>query len=142
MQTVFEPTREMYGSKTHDCVNANRESACQWYAQPAAGVGFWPGRELDAVDRAVMFGDMSSGASAVLEYGVYIYSNVDYTVNFLRDPEPDTIGMDEQEWVCFRSRTRINPGGTGVTASEVFDRRGIFAATLQNLITRKLDTKL
>ncbi|KAJ3384291.1 hypothetical protein HDU80_001020, partial [Chytriomyces hyalinus] len=139
MQTVFEPTREMYGSKTHDCVNANRESASQWYARPAARVGFWPGRELDAVDRAVMFGDMSSGASAVLEYGIFergLYRQ------FLRDPEPDTIGMDEQEWVCFRSRTRINPGGTGVTASEVFDRRGIFAATLQNLITRKLDSKL
>ncbi|KAI8845238.1 thioesterase-like superfamily-domain-containing protein [Chytriomyces cf. hyalinus JEL632] len=142
MQTVFEPSRAMYGSKTHDCVHANRESACVWYARPAAGVGFWPGRELDAVDRAVMFGDMSSGASAVLEYGVYIYSNVDYTVNFLRDPEPDTIGMNEQEWVCFRPRTRINPGGSGVTASKVFDRRGIFAATLQNLITRKMESRL
>ncbi|KAJ3247013.1 hypothetical protein HDU78_005664 [Chytriomyces hyalinus] len=158
MQAVFSVGRAWFGAADERLLDANRESPCVWYVRSSAGVGLWvdetvqgggsvgESRDLDLLESAIMFGDASSGASGVLKWGEFMYSNIDYTVNFLRDPEPLTLNAStkdtDQEWVCFRSRTRINPAGSGVTVSDVYDRSGPFATTTQNLVVRKMESKL
>ncbi|KAJ3238955.1 hypothetical protein HDU81_006770 [Chytriomyces hyalinus] len=155
MQAVFAVGRAWFGAADEKLLDANRESPCVWYVRSSAGVGLWvdettgagfgESRDLDLLESAIMFGDASSGASGVLTWGEFIYSNIDYTINFLRDPEPLTLNAStkdmDHEWVCFRSRTRINPSGSGVTVSDVFDRSGPFATTTQNLVVRKMESK-
>ncbi|KAI8845239.1 thioesterase-like superfamily-domain-containing protein [Chytriomyces cf. hyalinus JEL632] len=161
MQAVFSVGRAWFGAADERLLDANRESPCVWYVRSSAGVGLWvdemveggngvgtesTSRDLDLLESAIMFGDASSGASGVLKWGEFMYSNIDYTVNFLRDPEPLTLNAStkdtDHEWVCFRSRTRINPAGSGVTVSDVYDRSGPFATTTQNLVVRKMESKL
>ncbi|KAJ3130791.1 hypothetical protein HK100_007481 [Physocladia obscura] len=94
---------------------------------------------LEQLDVVIALGDSSSGASLVLEWGKYLYSNIDYTFNFLREPK---VFEDEKgsKWVCFRSRIRVTEFGSGETLSEVFDGKGLFGTTTQNLVVKEVET--
>ncbi|KAI8622084.1 thioesterase-like superfamily-domain-containing protein [Chytriomyces sp. MP71] len=122
----------------------NARGPIVWYVKPSKEVAglFVDERDgsekrFDLVDRAIAFGDASSGASGVLPWAKYIYSNIDYTINFYREPDSALLN-EKDEWVGFSSRTRVNPQGTGVAVSQLFDRDGIFATTTQNLVVRSL----
>ncbi|KAJ3320712.1 hypothetical protein HDU76_000240 [Blyttiomyces sp. JEL0837] len=91
---------------------------------------------LDWTDRVVLMGDSASGAAAALEFGEYLYSNIDYNVILTREP---TVSKD-WPYLGLNCYTRVSPTGTGVCKTEFFDERGSLGFALQNIIV-KIGTK-
>ncbi|KAJ3116117.1 hypothetical protein HK100_001149 [Physocladia obscura] len=143
MDFAFDGDGGFFGAEGE--LSKNRISPVKWYGRSADKVALLHDKQTGVVvplklrDVVIALGDASSGASPVLEWGKYLYSNIDYTFSFLREPE----GSEDEKggrWVCFRSRTRVNESGSGVTLSEVFDGKGLFGTTTQNLIIKEVQT--
>ncbi len=79
--------------------------------------------------RAVAAADFGNGVSATLDWDVHLFVNPDLTVYLDRAPSG--------EWVCLDARTRIDPFGTGVAESELYDERGRVGRSLQALYVDK-----
>lgn len=75
--------------------------------------------------RAVAAADFGNGVSATLDWDVHVFVNPDLTVYLDRSP----VG----EWVCLDARTRIDPFGTGVAESVLYDEEGRVGRSLQAL---------
>jgi len=74
---------------------------------------------------AVAVADFGNGVSAVVPWSSHVFINTDLTVYLERVPEG--------EWVALRARTRLDPGGTGVAESVLYDTRGRIGRALQGL---------
>lgn len=83
------------------------------------------GAPAGGVERAVAAADFGNGVAHPAPFGEYLFANCDLNVSLLRDPAGEWIGID--------SRSRFDPGGAGVTTTDLYDRDGYFGAASQTL---------
>jgi len=69
--------------------------------------------------------DFGNGVSRVLEFDRHLFVNTDLTIHLSREP----VG----EWVMLDARTRVEPHGTGLAVSTLYDVRGRIGLAAQSL---------
>ncbi len=84
------------------------------------------GEEPTPLQRVLVIADVGNGVSATLDYGRYLFLNVDLTVHLER--------MPAGEWVCVDAVTLPQPNGVGTAESVLSDRRGRIGRALQTLL--------
>lgn len=87
------------------------------------------GEATGAYAQVAVFADSGNGISAVLDYRHYSFVNSDLTINLLRAPEGEWIGVD--------ARTCLGPAGGGLAESSLYDRRGLVGRATQSLAVRE-----
>jgi hypothetical protein len=75
--------------------------------------------------RACAAADFGNGASRVLDWDDWLFVNTDLTVHLHREPAG--------EWVALDARTALEPDGTGMAWSDLFDAAGHLGVSLQTL---------
>jgi hypothetical protein len=81
------------------------------------------------LQRALIVADTGNGASATLDWGRYLFINVDLSVHLHRLPAG--------EWVCLDAVTVPEPTGIGLAESSLWDERGPIGRALQTLLVRE-----
>ena len=84
------------------------------------------GEEPTGIQRALAAADFGNGFSSVLDWDRYAFINPDLTVYFERDP----VGS----WIALDAVTRLQPDGTGIAESVLFDQTGRFGRAVQALL--------
>ncbi len=84
------------------------------------------GEEPSPLQRVLVAADSGNGVSATLEWGRYLFINVDLTVHLHRPLDG--------EWVCLDSITIPEPGGTGLADTALYDGRGPIGRAAQTLL--------
>jgi Thioesterase-like superfamily len=69
--------------------------------------------------------DFGNGVSRVLDFDSHLFVNVDLTIHLHREPTGP--------WVLLDARTRVEPHGTGLAASALYDERGPIGLAAQSL---------
>ncbi|KAJ3207674.1 hypothetical protein HDU67_007296 [Dinochytrium kinnereticum] len=82
-----------------------------------------------------IIGDSGSGVSAILPWGKYSFTNVDFNIVWRRQP---STSKDEDFWICMKSVSRVTSKSTGLCESQFFDAAGKVASASQNLIVKEL----
>lgn len=111
-------------------VTEHRYAAGGWEVGPAdvwfrLTTAVVDGEEVTPLQRAMALGDFGNGVSAAVPWDTHTFVNTDLTIYLDRDP----IG----EWLLLRARTRLDPSGSGVAESELFDTSGRVGRALQSL---------
>lgn len=81
--------------------------------------------------RVAVAADSGNGISAVLDFRRFVFINLDLTINFLRRPEGEWIGLDAQ--------SHLGERGTGSAESALFDAEGLVGRATQSLAIRSRD---
>jgi hypothetical protein len=84
------------------------------------------GEEPSPLQRVLVAADSGNGVSATLDWGRYVFINVDLTVHVHRPLEG--------EWVCLDAITIPEPGGVGLTDTALYDDRGPVGRAAQTLL--------
>jgi hypothetical protein len=84
------------------------------------------GEEPSGVQRALAAADFGNGFSAMLDWDRWAFINPDLTVYLERDPAG--------EWIALDAQTRLQPDGTGVAESVLFDASGRIGRAVQALL--------
>ena len=84
------------------------------------------GEEPSPLQRVLVAADSGNGVSATLDWGRYLFINVDLTVHLHRPPAG--------EWVCLDSVTIPEPGGIGLADTALYDGRGPIGRAAQTLL--------
>ena len=84
------------------------------------------GEEPSPLQRVLVAADSGNGVSATLDWGRYLFINVDLTVHLHRP----LVG----EWVCLDSVTIPEPGGIGLADTALYDGRGPIGRAAQTLL--------
>ncbi len=84
------------------------------------------GEEASALQRLAAASDFGNGISAPVSWAEYVFINPDLTLYVERPPQG--------EWMALRARTRIAPGGIGISESELFDVHGRVGRATQALL--------
>lgn len=84
------------------------------------------GEEPSPLQRTLVAADVGNGISAVLDWGRFIFINVDLTVHLER--------MPAGEWVCVDAATFPQPSGIGTAESVLSDERGRCGRAAQTLL--------
>ena len=84
------------------------------------------GEEPSPLQRVLVAADSGNGVSATLDWGRYLFINVDLTVHLHRPLEG--------EWVCLDSITIPEPGGAGLADTALYDGRGPIGRAAQTLL--------
>jgi hypothetical protein len=84
------------------------------------------GEEPSPLQRVLVAADSGNGVSSTLDWGRYLFINVDLTVHLHRPLEG--------EWVCLDSITIPEPGGAGLADTALYDGRGPIGRALQTLL--------
>jgi hypothetical protein len=84
------------------------------------------GEEPSALQRLLIVADVGNGISASLDYGRFVFINVDLTVQIER--------MPAGEWVCVDAVTLPQPNGRGTAESVLYDQEGRIGRALQTLL--------
>ena len=84
------------------------------------------GEEPTPLQRTLVAADVGNGISAVLDWGRYLFINVDLTVHLER--------MPEGEWVCVDAVTLPQPSGVGTAESVLSDEHGRIGRAAQTLL--------
>jgi hypothetical protein len=84
------------------------------------------GEEPSPLQRVLVAADSGNGVSATLDWGRYLFINVDLTV-YLHRPLAG-------EWVCLDSITIPEPLGTGLADTALYDGRGPIGRAAQTLL--------
>lgn len=79
--------------------------------------------------RAAAASDFGNGLAHPVSFEDYLFVNCDLTVSLHRDPAG--------EWIGIRPRTEIDPGGTGLTTTELHDAAGRFGTATQTLFVEQ-----
>lgn len=87
------------------------------------------GEKPSPYQRVAVAADSGNGISAVLDFGKYIFSNCDLTINLFRRPEG--------AWICLEARSLIGANGCGLAESALYDERGMIGRATQSLAVRK-----
>jgi hypothetical protein len=100
--------------------------AVGWFrvAQP-----FVDGEEPSPAQRAVAAADFGNGISRVLDWHEWLFVNTDLTMHLHRDPEG--------EWIALQAETILQPNGSGIAASTLYDRRGRVGTAAQSLFVAR-----
>jgi hypothetical protein len=85
-----------------------------------------PGEEPSPFQRAAAAGDFGNGLSQMFGMAAWMFINPDLTVSVFREP----VG----EWVALRSRTYLDPNGSGMAESELYDSEGRVGRATQSLL--------
>ena len=85
-----------------------------------------PGEEPSPFQRAAAAGDFGNGLSQMFGMADWTFINPDLTVSVFREP----VG----EWVALRSRTYLDPNGSGLAESELYDSTGRIGRATQSLL--------
>lgn len=86
------------------------------------------GETPSAYQRVAVAADSGNGISAVLDYQHYSFVNSDLTINLLRPPVGEWIGLD--------ARTHLGSNGCGLAESALFDVHGLIGRATQSLAVR------
>jgi len=84
------------------------------------------GEEPSPLQRVLVAADSGNGVSATLDWGRYLFINVDLTVHLHRPLAG--------EWVCLDSVTIPEPGGIGLADTALYDGRGPIGRAAQTLL--------
>ena len=84
------------------------------------------GEEPSPLQRVLVAADSGNGVSATLDWGRYLFINVDLTVHLHRPLAG--------EWVCLDSVTIPEPGGVGLADTALYDGRGPIGRAAQTLL--------
>jgi acyl-CoA thioesterase len=111
-------------------VTEHRYASGGWEVGPAdvwfrLGTPLVAGEDVTPLQRAMALGDFGNGVSAAVSWDTHTFVNTDLTVYLDRDPAG--------EWLLLRARTRLDPSGSGVAESELFDTTGRVGRALQSL---------
>jgi len=87
------------------------------------------GEAPSGAQRAAAAADFGNGLAHPVGFDDYLFVNCDLTVSLHRDPAG--------EWIGLRPRTEIDPGGTGLTTTELHDAAGRFGTATQTLFVEK-----
>ncbi|HEY5815899.1 MAG TPA: thioesterase family protein [Solirubrobacterales bacterium] len=90
------------------------------------GCALVEGEEPSPLQRTLVAADVGNGISAVLDWGRYVFVNVDLSVHLER--------MPEGEWVCVDAVTLPQRNGTGTAESVLYDERGRIGRAAQALL--------
>ena len=83
------------------------------------------GEEPSPAQRAAAVSDFGNGISRVLDWRERLFVNTDLTLHLHRDPEG--------EWIALQAETILQPNGSGLATSTLFDHRGRVGAAAQSL---------
>jgi hypothetical protein len=83
------------------------------------------GEAPSPLQRLAAAADFGNGISAPLSWDDHVFINPDLTVYIERPPTG--------EWICLESRTRVPPGGVGISESVLYDERGRVGRAIQSL---------
>ena len=86
------------------------------------------GEATGAYQRVAVAADSGNGISAVLDLSHYVFVNSDLTINLLRRPQGEWVGLD--------ARTHLGPDGCGLAVSSLFDVHGLIGMATQSLAIR------
>ena len=86
------------------------------------------GETPSVYQRAAVAADSGNGISAILDFAKYSFVNSDLTINLLRRPVGEWIGLD--------ARTHLGCDGCGVVESKLFDASGLVGLASQSLLVR------
>jgi hypothetical protein len=89
--------------------------------QPLVG-----GEDPTPLQRVLVAADSGNGVSATLDYGRFVFINVDLTVHLHRLPAG--------EWVCLDAITIPEPAGIGISDTALYDERGPIGRAVQTLL--------
>jgi hypothetical protein len=81
--------------------------------------------EPSPLQRVMAAADFGNGVSSTLEFGRYVYVNVDLTAYVHRQP----VG----EWICLDAYSTVNRTGVGLADSALYDVNGPIGRSLQTL---------
>ena len=84
------------------------------------------GEEPSPLQRVLVAADSGNGVSATLDWGRYLFINVDLTVHLHRPLAG--------EWVCLDSITIPEPSGVGLADTALYDGRGPIGRAAQTLL--------
>jgi hypothetical protein len=82
--------------------------------------------EPSPLARVLVAADSGNGVSATLDWGSYLFINVDLTVHVHRP----LVG----EWVCLDAITIPEPGGVGLADTALYDEQGPVGRAAQTLL--------
>lgn len=105
---------------------AEGEAAVAWLSPL---VPLMDDEELTDLQRLAMVVDSANGVGAALDPADFVFMNTDMTVHLHRAPEGNDFAL--------RTRGSIGPDGIGVTAAEIFDRRGFIGTSAQTLLVQR-----
>jgi hypothetical protein len=86
------------------------------------------GEEPSPLQRVVTVADSGNGVSGELDLSKWLFVNSELTVHLHRPPAG--------EWVCLDAASTIEPSGTGLAASRLWDRDGLVGRGAQALLVR------
>jgi hypothetical protein len=84
------------------------------------------GEDPSPLQRVLAAADSGNGISATLDYGRFVFINVDLTVHLHR--------MPEGEWVCLDAITIPEAEGVGISDTALYDERGPIGRAAQTLL--------
>jgi hypothetical protein len=84
------------------------------------------GEKPTPLDRVLVAADSGNGVSSTLDWGRFLFINVDLTVHLHRPP----VG----EWVCLDAITIPEPSGMGIADTALYDERGPLGRADQTLL--------
>ena len=84
------------------------------------------GEDPTPLQRVLVAADSGNGVSATLDYGRFVFINVDLTVHLHR--------MPAGEWVCLDAVTIPEPTGIGISDTALYDERGPIGRAAQTLL--------
>jgi hypothetical protein len=84
------------------------------------------GEEPTPLDRVLVAADSGNGVSATLDWGHFLFINVDLTVHLHRQPAG--------EWVCLDAITIPERTGVGIADTALYDERGPIGRADQTLL--------
>jgi hypothetical protein len=82
--------------------------------------------------RVPVAADSGNGVSAILDFRDYVFVNSDLTINLLRRPVGEWVGLD--------AKTYLDGNGGGLAESALFDEKGLIGRSTQSLSVRKRTT--
>ncbi len=85
-----------------------------------------PNEPPSPLARVLAAADSANGISWELDFGRFLFVNLDLSVHLAR--------MPEGEWVCLDATSRLGRNGIGFSQSVVWDQRGRFGAGAQSLL--------
>jgi len=87
------------------------------------------GEPPSPLQRVLLAADSGNGVSATLDWGRYLFVNVELSVHLHRLPATD--------WVCLDAATTLEPSGIGLADSTLHDERGPIGRAMQALVVRE-----
>ncbi|MBN8867091.1 MAG: thioesterase family protein [Solirubrobacterales bacterium] len=75
-----------------------------------------PGEIPSGAQRAAAAADFGNGLAHPVAFGEFLFVNCDLNLSLLREPDGEWIGLD--------SRTDVDPGGSGLTTTTLYDGTG------------------